>query len=110
MRHGMDHKKLGRDTPHRKAMFANMATSLLKSGRIETTVGRAKELRRVIEKLITKGKVDSLHRRRLARRALRSVEAVTILFNDVAPRFKDRMGGYTRVLKKSTTRSGDSAE
>lgn len=110
MRHGIDRRKLGRDTPHRMAMFANMAASMFANGRIETTLGRAKELRRFVERLVTRGKVDTLHSRRMARKVLKNVDAVNALFTQVAPRFKDRNGGYTRVLKKSLARTGDSAE
>lgn len=110
MRHGVDHKKFGKRTDHRLAMFANMASSLITHGRIETTVLRAKELRRIVEKLVTRGRVDTVHSRRIARKTLRSVDAVNALFEKVAPRFKDRNGGYTRVLKKSAPRTGDAAE
>lgn len=110
MRHGVDKRKLGRGTSHRMAMFANMATSLIQHGRIETTVDRAKELRRIVEKLVTRSKVDSVHNRRLVRKVLRNVEGVTTLFEKVGPRFKTRNGGYTRILKKSLARMGDSAE
>lgn len=109
MRHGIDHKRLGRGTQHRMGMLTNMATSLIKHGRIETTVVRAKELKRIVEKLVTRAKEDTVHNRRLARRDLRNEEGVKLLF-DVAPRFKGRAGGYTRVLKKAKVRTGDSAE
>lgn len=110
MRHGVDQKRLGRGTSHRRAMLANMAVSLLKHGRIETTLIRAKALRRIVEKLVTRGKGNTVHDRRIARRELRSVEGVGYLFDNVAPRFRDRKGGYTRILKKAAVRRGDSAE
>jgi len=91
------------------AMFANAASSLIQHERIETTLPKAKELRRVVERLVTKGKSGTQHDRRNVFSFLRSNTAVTKLFDDLAPRFKDRQGGYTRVLKLPETRMGDAA-
>jgi large subunit ribosomal protein L17 len=90
-------------------MFANATNSLIEHGRIQTTLPKAKELRRVVERLVTKGKKGSLHDRRTAFSFLRSEAAVAKLFGDIAIRFKDRNGGYTRVLKLPETRLGDAA-
>jgi large subunit ribosomal protein L17 len=90
-------------------MFANAANSLIEHGRIETTLPKAKELRRVVERLVTKGKRGLVHDRRNVLSFLRSESSVKKLFEDVAPRFKDRQGGYTRVLKLPETRWGDAA-
>jgi large subunit ribosomal protein L17 len=109
MYHGVGYRKLGKKTPHRLAMFANAANSLIQHERIETTLPKAKELRKVVERLVTKGKSGSFHDRRNVFSFLRSNEAVNKLFNDLAPRFKDRQGGYTRVLKLAETRLGDAA-
>lgn len=109
MYHGVGYRKLGKKTPHRLAMFANAATSLIEHERIQTTLPKAKELRRVVERLITKGKAGGVQDRRNAFSFLRSDEAVSKLFNVIAPRFKDRQGGYTRVLKLAQTRVGDAA-
>lgn len=110
MYHGAGYRKLGKKTAHRLAMFANGANSLIEHGRIETTLPKAKELRRVVERLVTKGKKGSLHDRRNAFSFLRSERHVAKLFDDVAKRFKDRAGGYTRVLKLPQTRLGDAAQ
>jgi large subunit ribosomal protein L17 len=109
MYHGQGYRKLGKKSVHRMAMFANAATSLITHERIETTLPKAKELRRLVERLITKGKSGTEHDRRNAFSFLRSKDAVNKLFNDIAPRFKDRQGGYTRVLKHAETRLGDAA-
>ena len=109
MYHGMKLRKLGKKSQHRLAMFANMASSLIEHERIQTTLPKAKELRRVVEKLITKGKNGSLDQRRRAFSYLRQDAAVQKLFDTVAPRFKDRNGGYTRILKIAGTRHGDGA-
>jgi len=108
MRHKKSGRKLGRNSSHRKAMFRNMATSLVRHETIKTTVPKAKELRRVVEPLITLAKVDGVANRRLAFRRLRDKEAVGKLFNDLGPRFKDRPGGYLRILKTGP-RPGDAA-
>jgi len=109
MYHGVGYRKLGKKTRHRMAMFANAASSLIQHERIETTLPKAKELRRVVERLVTKGKSGTQHDRRNVFSFLRSNTAVTKLFDDLAPRFKDRQGGYTRVLKLPETRMGDAA-
>jgi large subunit ribosomal protein L17 len=108
MRHRKAGRKLNRTSSHRKAMFRNMAASLIEHELIRTTVPKAKELRRVIEPLITLAKNDSVANRRLAFSRLRSIEAVQKLFNTVAPNHSSRPGGYTRVLKCGF-RAGDSA-
>ena len=108
MRHRKSGRKLGRNSSHRKAMFRNMATSLVRHETIKTTVPKAKELRRVIEPLITLAKIDGVANRRLAFDRLRDKEAVGKLFNDLGPRFKDRPGGYLRILKTGP-RPGDAA-
>ena len=109
MYHGAGYRKLGKKSTHRMAMFANMTNSLIEHERIETTLPKAKDLRRIVEKLLTKGKKGDLHNRRQVFSFLRSNEGVTKLFDTLAPRFKDRMGGYTRVLKVADTRYGDAA-
>ncbi|MES2141499.1 MAG: 50S ribosomal protein L17 [Pseudomonadota bacterium] len=108
MRHLNSGRRLGRSSSHRKAMFRNMTSSLLKHEVISTTLAKAKELRRVAEPLITLAKVDAVANRRLAFNRLRDKEAVSTLFNTVAPRFKQRPGGYLRILKCGF-RAGDSA-
>jgi large subunit ribosomal protein L17 len=108
MRHGKVHRKLGRKPEHRKAMFANMAAALIKHEQIVTTLPKAKELRPVVEKLITLGKRGDLHARRQAISQVRDVAMVKKLFDVLGPRYKDRNGGYTRVIKAGF-RYGDSA-
>ncbi|MDQ8038996.1 MAG: 50S ribosomal protein L17 [Rickettsiella sp.] len=108
MRHLNSGRRLGRTSSHRKAMFRNMTSSLLKHEVISTTLAKAKELRRVAEPLITLAKVDGVANRRMAFARLRDKEAVLTLFNTVAPRFKQRPGGYLRILKCGF-RAGDSA-
>lgn len=108
MRHRKSGRKLGRNSSHRKAMFRNMATSLVQHETIKTTVPKAKELRRVVEPLITLAKVDGVANRRLAFDRLRDKAAVGKLFTDLGPRFKDRPGGYLRILKTGP-RPGDAA-
>ena len=108
MRHRKSGRKLGRNSSHRKAMFRNMATSLVRHEMIKTTVPKAKELRRVVEPLITLAKVDGVANRRLAFSRLRDKEAVGKLFSDLGPRFKNRPGGYLRILKTGP-RPGDAA-
>ncbi len=108
MRHRKSGRRLGRNSPHRKAMFRNMAASLLRHETIKTTLPKAKELRRVVEPLITLAKEDGVANRRLAFDRLRDKEAVGKLFKDVGPRFKDRPGGYLRILKTGP-RPGDAA-
>ncbi len=108
MRHHKSGRKLNRNSSHRKAMFSNMANSLFDHEIIKTTLPKAKELRRVAEPLITLAKSDSVSNRRSAFSKLRDKEMVGKLFNELAPRYKDRPGGYTRILKCGF-RSGDSA-
>ena len=108
MRHQKSGRKLNRNSPHRKAMFRNMASSLITHELIKTTLPKAKELRRVAEPLITMAKSDSVARRRLAFARLRDKDAVSKLFNELGPRFKERQGGYLRILKCGY-RAGDSA-
>jgi large subunit ribosomal protein L17 len=109
MRHRNSGRQLSRNSSHRHALLRNMATSLLRHEAIRTTVPKAKELRRVVEPLITLAKVDSLAKRRLAFSRLRDVSVVEKLFADLGPRFKARAGGYTRILKMEP-RPGDSAD
>jgi len=108
MRHRKSGRKLGRNSSHRKAMFRNMATSLVQHETIKTTLPKAKELRRVVEPLITLAKVDGVANRRLAFDRLRDKAAVGKLFTDLGPRFKERPGGYLRILKMGP-RPGDAA-
>jgi large subunit ribosomal protein L17 len=109
MRHRNSGRQLSRNASHRHALMRNMATSLLRHETIRTTVPKAKELRRVVEPLITLAKIDSLGKRRLAYSRLRDVSIVEKLFTDLGPRFKARAGGYTRILKMEP-RPGDSAD
>ena len=108
MRHGSAHRKLGRTTSHRTAMFANMAASLIKHEQIITTLPKAKELRPFVEKLVTLAKRGDLHARRLAISRVRDVEQVGKLFAAIGPRYQTRAGGYIRVLKAGH-RYGDNA-
>jgi len=108
MRHQKVGKKLGRNSSHRKAMFRNMVTSLIDLGGITTTDAKAKELRRVADRMITLGKKQTVAARRRARRFVRTDSALARLFNDVAPRFMQREGGYTRIIKLGR-RKGDNA-
>ena len=108
MRHRKSGRHLNRTSAHRKAMFANMAASLIEHEIIKTTVPKAKELRRVAEPLITLAKRDTVANRRLAFNRLRSKAAVGKLFSELGPRFQERPGGYTRILKAGY-RAGDSA-
>ena len=109
MRHGNKINALGRKKAHREAMLANMACSLIEHKRINTTVAKAKELRKYVEPLITKSKADSTHSRRIVFSYLKSKEAVTELFREVAPKVAERPGGYVRILKTGR-RLGDAAE
>jgi large subunit ribosomal protein L17 len=109
MRHHRAGKKLGRDASHRKALYANLAGSLIEHGRIKTTEAKAKAVKPFAEQMITLGKRGDLHARRLALAELRSQDVVHVLFADVAPRFADRPGGYTRIVKLGP-RQGDAAE
>ncbi len=109
MRHGDKVNNLGRKSAHRKAMLANMASSLILHKRITTTVAKAKALRTYVEPLLTKSKDDTTHSRRTVFAYLKSKEAVHTLFKDVAGKIADRPGGYTRILKTGT-RAGDNAD
>jgi large subunit ribosomal protein L17 len=108
MRHGKVHRKLGKKPAHRRAMFANMAASLIKHEQIMTTLPKAKELRPIVEKLITLGKKGDLPARRQAISEVRDVPMVKKLFEVLAPRYKERHGGYTRIMKAGF-RYGDNA-
>ncbi len=108
MRHGSAHRKLGRTTSHRTAMFANMAASLIKHEQITTTLPKAKELRPFVEKLVTLAKRGDLHARRIAISRVRDVDQVRKLFDTLGPRYQAREGGYLRVLKAGF-RFGDNA-
>lgn len=108
MRHRRSGRALSRNSSHRKAMFRNMSASLLKHETIRTTVPKAKELRRVVEPLITLAKVDGVSKRRQAFDRLRDKEVVGKLFTELGPRYRDRPGGYVRILKMGP-RPGDSA-
>ena len=108
MRHGKGRRKLNRTHSHRQAMLANMAGSLIEHEQIKTTLPKAKELRPVVERLITLGKRGDLHARRLARSKMKSDDAVKKLFDVIAERYKDRQGGYCRILKAGF-RYGDAA-
>ncbi len=109
MRHNKSFNHLGRKSGHRKALLANMATSLILHKRIETTLAKAKALRVYVEPLITKGKEDTTHSRRVVFSYLKQKEAVTELFRVIAPKIADRPGGYTRILKTGF-RKGDAAD
>jgi large subunit ribosomal protein L17 len=108
MRHGKVHRKLNKKPEHRKAMFANMCAALIKHEQISTTLPKAKELRPIVEKLVTLGKRGDLHARRQAVSQIRDVAMVKKLFDVLGPRYKERKGGYTRVLKAGF-RYGDNA-
>ena len=110
MRHMKTGRKLNRFRSHRTAMFCNMATDLLRHGRIRTTIPKAKELRRFVEPLITKAKRGDLAARRLVMRDVHDVEVVRKLFDEIAPRYADRNGGYTRILKLAERRRGDGTQ
>jgi large subunit ribosomal protein L17 len=109
MRHQRSGKKLGRTSAHRKALYSNLAGALIEHGRIETTEAKAKAVKPLAEKMITLGKRGDLHARRQALASLRSNDVVHRLFADVAPRFADRAGGYTRIVKLGP-RQGDAAD
>ncbi len=102
-------RKLGRASDHREAMLKNLVTSLLENGRIETTVEKAKETRCMAEKMITLGKTNTLHTRRQALSYITKEDVVTKVFEEIAPKYADRNGGYTRILKLGPRR-GDAAE
>ena len=108
MRHGKVHRKFNRTAEHRRAMFGNMVAALIKHEQIVTTLPKAKDLRPIVEKLVTLGKRGDLHARRLAVAEIRDVAMVKKLFDVLGPRYKDRNGGYIRVLKAGF-RYGDNA-
>jgi large subunit ribosomal protein L17 len=108
MRHGVAGRKLSRSSSHRRALATAQATALLRSERIETTLAKAKELRPYVESLITTAKGGTLHDRRLVQRDIKDKAVLKKLFDDIAPRFANRPGGYTRILKTGVRR-GDAA-
>ena len=108
MRHNKSGKRLGRNTPHRNAMLRNMVTSLLEHEKITTTDARATELRKVVDRMITLGKRGDLHARRQVLNVIRDQKVVAKLFEQIGPRYKDRPGGYTRIVKIGS-RLGDNA-
>lgn len=108
MRHGIAHRKLNKTASHRKAMFANMAAALIKHEQITTTLPKAKELKPIMDKLVTLGKRGDLHARRQAISRIRDKDQVRKLFETIGPRYEERQGGYTRVIK-SGYRYGDAA-
>ena len=101
--------RLGRKSSHRKALERNMVTSLLKYERVKTTKAKAREIRRTAEKMITRAKVDSVHNRRIVAKTVQEKDVINKLFVEIAPKFKERPGGYTRILKIGS-RKGDAAE
>lgn len=109
MRHGKHKYKLGVDPSHRKSMIRNLAIEIIDHGKIKTTQTRAKALRGYVEKLVTLAKKDTVHTRRLALSKLDNKAAVTKLFTEVAPKFKERNGGYTRIVKLADKRLGDAS-
>jgi large subunit ribosomal protein L17 len=109
VRHRKSGRKLGRDASHRKALYANLTGALIEHGRIKTTVAKAKEVRPVAEQMITLGRRGGVHSRRQALKFLRSQDVVHKLFSEVGPRFKDREGGYSRIVRIGP-RLGDAAE
>ena len=109
MRHRKHTFKIGRSGAHRRALIANMVSSLFYNGQVKTTLVKAKEVRRYAEKLITLGKKGDLHNRRLAIAKIRDKDAVKILFDEIAPKYAERPGGYTRIIKLGHRR-GDAAE
>jgi large subunit ribosomal protein L17 len=109
MRHHRAGKKLGRDSAHRKALYANLSASLIEHGRIRTTEAKAKAVKPIVEQMITLGRRGDVHARRQALAFLRSQDVVHQLFSAVAPRFAEREGGYTRIVKLGP-RQGDAAE
>ena len=110
MRHLKAGRRLGVTTAHRKAMMRNMVTSILEEGQVTTTLARAKEVRRPLEKMITFAKRGDLHARRMALRFVKSKRAMANLFDDLAERYADRPGGYCRIIKLATTRAGDASD
>jgi large subunit ribosomal protein L17 len=109
MRHNVAGKKLGRTSDHRKALLRNQLTSLIQAGRIQTTLAKAKALRPVVEKVITRSKSDTVHARRQVGRWIQDRDVIRKLFHEIGPRVADRPGGYTRIVKLGP-RKGDGAE
>jgi len=109
MRHRVNYNRLSRKASHRKALHKNMVTSLFKYERINTTEAKAKEIRKTAEKLITRAKKDTVHSRRIAGKRVQEKNVLSKLFTDIAPRFKDRNGGYTRILRTGN-RHNDAAK
>ena len=109
MRHKHGYNKLGKESSHRKSMLRNMTTSMVENERLTTTLPRAKELRKVVEKMVTLGKRGEIHHRRMAAGYLFTDSAVKKVFDELAPRMKDRKGGYTRILRRGV-RFGDGAK
>ena len=109
MRHLVDHRKLGRPTDQRMAMLRNLVKSLVVHRQVETTLARAKEARRVAEKVISRSRADSVHARRQARRVLNDPSLVKRLFEEIGPQYKDRPGGYTQIVR-TRLRRGDGAQ
>ena len=110
MRHRIKGRKLGRNASHRKAMYKNMMLSLLKYERIRTTLVKAKELRSYIEPVITRAKENTLHNKRIVLKKIRDRKILVKLFEVISPRYKDRPGGYTRIMKLSRNRVGDNSK
>ena len=110
MRHAKHKYKLGVDPSHRKALIKNLAVEIIDHGKIKTTQTKAKALRPYVEKLVTLAKSDSVHNRRLAYSKLNNKDAVAKLFTEVAPKFKERNGGYTRITKLADARMGDASK
>jgi large subunit ribosomal protein L17 len=109
MRHNVGGRKLGRTTAHRKALFRNQLSALIEHEQVKTTLAKAKELRRLAERVVTQGKLDSVHARRRVRRWLPDRRQVSKLFEEIGPRFAERPGGYLRIVKLGP-RKGDGAE
>lgn len=109
MRHLKKGRKLNRDREHRKAMFSNMMVSLLQKGKIKTTTAKAKELKRLIERVITRAKENTLHNKRIVLGSLKNRDVVAKLFDTIAPKYKDVYGGYTRIIRLGK-RMGDGAD
>jgi len=110
MRHQKRKFRIGTNPAHRKSLLRNLATEVIDHGKIKTTHAKAKAVRSYVEKLVTLAKVDTVSNRRLARTRLATGASVRALFNDVAPKFKERQGGYTRILKLPDGRVGDNAQ
>lgn len=109
MRHRNAHRRLGRNSAHRRSMLRNIVTSFFKHEKVETTVARAKEMRSIAESLITKSKTDDVHHRRMVGSYVKDKSVVTKLFTDIGARYKDRPGGFTRIVL-TRRRAGDNAE